>query len=38
MGSAIQKEKALKKWQRKWKMDLIESFNPEWKDLYKTIV
>ena len=38
MGSAIQKEKALKKWQREWKMDLIESFNPEWKDLYKTII
>ena len=27
-----------KKWQREWKMDLIESFNPEWKDLYKTII
>ncbi len=38
MGSAIQKEKALKKWQRKWKIDLIESLNPDWKDLYKTIV
>ncbi len=38
IGSAIQKEKTLKKWQRKWKMDLIESFNPEWIDLYKTII
>jgi len=38
IGSAIQKEKTLKKWRRKWKMDLIESFNPEWKDLYKTII
>lgn len=38
IGSAIQKEKALKKWQREWKMDLIESLNPDWKDLYKTIV
>ena len=38
MGSAIQREKSLKKWQRKWKIDLIESLNPEWKDLYKTIV
>jgi len=37
-GTSIQKEKTLKKWRRKWKMDLIESFNPEWKDLYKTIV
>ena len=38
MGSAIQKEKTLKKWRRKWKIALIESFNPEWKDLYKTII
>jgi len=38
MDSAIQREKTLKKWQRKWKIELIESFNPDWKDLYKTIV
>ena len=38
MDSAIQREKTLKKWQRKWKIDLIESLNPDWKDLYKTIV
>ena len=38
MGSAIQREKVLKKWQRKWKIDLIESFNPDWNDLYKIIV
>ncbi len=32
--SAIQREKQLKKWNRKWKIELIESINPEWKDFY----
>ena len=31
--SAIQREKQLKKWNRKWKLELIEKLNPEWKDL-----
>ena len=31
---AIQREKQLKWWKRKWKIDLIESMNSEWKDLY----
>ena len=30
---AITREKRLKKWERKWKLELIESINPEWKDL-----
>ena len=30
---AICREKAMKKWYRKWKVDLIETYNPEWKDL-----
>ena len=30
---AIQREKRLKKWYRKWKITLIEKENPEWKDL-----
>ena len=34
---AITREKQLKKWYRKWKIDLIEGFNPEWKDLYEEI-
>jgi putative endonuclease len=38
MDSAIQREKALKKWRRKLKLDLIESFNPDWQDLYKSII
>jgi putative endonuclease len=35
--SAIQREKRLKEWKRKWKMELIESMNPYWSDLYETI-
>jgi Predicted endonuclease containing a URI domain len=31
--SAIQREKQLKKRNRKWKLELIEKENPEWKDL-----
>jgi putative endonuclease len=30
---AIVREKQIKKWNRKWKLRLIEKFNPEWKDL-----
>jgi putative endonuclease len=31
--SAIQREKQLKKWNRLWKLRIIEEMNPEWKDL-----
>ena len=34
MDAAILREKRLKEWQRAWKMRLIESMNPEWKDLF----
>jgi putative endonuclease len=30
---AIAREKQLKWWHRKWKLELIESVNPEWRDL-----
>lgn len=34
---AIKREKRLKKWERKWKLELIEKDNPEWCDLYEEI-
>jgi putative endonuclease len=38
MESAISREKAIKKWERGWKLRLIEESNPEWRDLYPGIV
>jgi putative endonuclease len=32
--SAISREKAIKKWKRKYKLAVIEKMNPDWKDLY----
>ncbi|MQT11345.1 GIY-YIG nuclease family protein [Segnochrobactrum spirostomi] len=37
MPLAIHREKRLKKWPRVWKINLIETFNPEWLDLYETL-
>ena len=34
---AIAREKQLKKWERQWKLELIEQFNPDWRDLYETL-
>ncbi len=36
--SAIQREKQLKKWNREWKIALIEKKNSEWKDLYEGLL
>jgi putative endonuclease len=36
--SAIAREKQLKNWQRKWKLELIEKGNPNWEDLYSKII
>lgn len=36
--SAILREKRLKKWERAWKIRLIEEKNPEWRDLYPEIL
>lgn len=36
--AAIIREKQLKKWNREWKVRLIEERNPEWNDLYASIV
>jgi putative endonuclease len=38
MESAITREKVLKKWNRAWKIRLIEKTNPKWLDLYDDIV
>ena len=34
---AIAREKAMKKWSRAWKIELIERSNPEWNDLWEQI-
>lgn len=38
MLTAIEREKQLKKWNRQWKIDLIEKTNPTWKDLWEGLV
>ena len=35
---ALYKEKQIKKWKRKWKIELIEKDNYEWNDLYNSLV
>ena len=37
MNEAIKREKQIKKWNRQWKLTLIEKDNPIWKDLYDDI-
>jgi putative endonuclease len=34
---AIDREKALKRWRRAWKLKLTESSNPQWQDLYASL-
>ena len=38
MESAITREKQLKKWNRAWKLQLIEENNSAWRDLYEDII
>ncbi|MEY8702172.1 GIY-YIG nuclease family protein [Francisella philomiragia] len=38
LEDAFFREKRLKKWNRSWKNELISKYNPDWKDLYKTIL
>jgi putative endonuclease len=38
MLSAIAREKQIKKWNRAWKLELVESQNPIWKDLWEGII
>ena len=35
--AAIQREKNIKHWSRKWKIDLIRTMNPDWLDLWEDI-
>jgi len=36
--TAIKREKRIKKYPRRWKLNLIEKDNPEWKDLYEELI
>ena len=38
MSEAIAREKQIKKWNRAWKIELIEEANPYWHDLWLTII
>ena len=35
---ARMRELQMKKWKRQWKLSTIEAMNPEWRDLYPTIL
>ena len=35
---AIAREKRIKRWQRNWKIELIERDNPAWRDLYEDLM
>ena len=37
IADAIAREKAMKKWRRAWKIELIERANPNWLDLFETL-
>jgi len=38
VNAAIRREKQLKKWNRQWKINLIEELNPNWNDLYQRLI
>ena len=38
ISTALQREKQLKKWNRAWKIELIQKLNPEWNDLYDDLI
>jgi putative endonuclease len=37
IDEAIAREKAIKKWRREWKIELIERANPDWEDLFRCL-
>jgi putative endonuclease len=36
--NAIEREKNIKHWPRAWKVRLVHAMNPEWEDLYNTLI
>jgi putative endonuclease len=36
--TAIRRERSIKRWSRRWKLDLIETQNPEWEDLFEYLI
>jgi putative endonuclease len=38
INEAIKREKQIKKWNRKWKLSIIEEMNPNWDDLYDNLI
>ena len=38
MLAAIEREKSIKRWPRRWKLELIEKHNPTWRDLYEELM
>jgi len=36
--NAFRRERRIKEWRRKWKVDLIEAMNPNWDDLYESLM
>ena len=37
-GSAVKRERLLKRWRRDWKIELIEKANPTWRDLFNDVL
>ncbi|RJF93337.1 GIY-YIG nuclease family protein [Sphingomonas cavernae] len=37
IDAAIARKKAIKKWRRAWKLELIERHNPDWRDLFSDL-
>ena len=37
-ANAAKRERQLKRWRRDWKIELIEKFNPTWRDLFADAV
>ena len=38
IDTAIRRETSIKRWRRRWKLDLIEQANPQWHDLYEALI